>query len=61
MNKWKSRKWWSALIAIACSIFLMWTGYLDAATGGKIILGAAAAFIGGEALVDALSFFKKSS
>lgn len=59
MNKWKSRKWWIALIAIACTIFLMWTGYLNAATGGKIILAAAAAFIGGEALVDAMRALKK--
>ena len=53
MSKWQSRKWLIALIAIACALFLMTTGYLDAATGAKIIAAAAAAFIGGEALVDA--------
>jgi hypothetical protein len=41
-----------------CAIFLMWAGYLDAPTGGKIILAAAMAFIGGEALVDAARALK---
>jgi len=52
MSKLTSRKFWLSIVAILCTIFLMVTGNLDAATGGKIILGACGAYIGAEGLAD---------
>ena len=54
LQKLTSRKFWLSILVVLCAIALMATGNLDAATGAKIILGAAGAFIGMEGLKDAL-------
>lgn len=60
MGKWTSRKWWVALLVILCAFFLMVTGHLEAETAMRIIVAAAAAFLGAEGIVDAARALRKS-
>jgi hypothetical protein len=52
MNKLLSRKFWLAVLAALCALFLMITGNIDTTTGMKIILASVGTYIGAEGLID---------